>query len=90
MCGQGGGAPGDGTVILKLLIDQEVDSVGYSSVWDPGAIGLCKAAGVGADLQLRFGGKTHHLSGQPIDAMVHVVAVTDNATFSSVRPFRQA
>ena len=60
------------------------------TVWDPGAIGLCKAAGVGADLQLRFGGKTHHLSGQPIDAMVHVVAVTDNATFSSVRPFRQA
>jgi len=45
---------------------------------------------VGADLQLRFGGKTHHLSGQPIDAMVHVVAVTDNATFSSVRHFRQA
>jgi microcystin degradation protein MlrC len=79
----GGGAPGDGTVILELLIAQRVSGVGYASIWDPQAIGLCKAAGAGGQLQLRFGGKTHHLGGQPIDAMVEVVALVDNATFSS-------
>ena len=79
----GGGAPGDGTVILQLLIELQVKNVGYASVWDPQAIGLCKAAGPGGDLQLRFGGKTHKLGGQPIDAMVHVVSIVDNATFSS-------
>ena len=59
----GGGAPGDGTVILEMLIEQRIKGVGYASVWDPQAIGLCRAAGEGGELQLRFGGKTHHLSG---------------------------
>jgi hypothetical protein len=31
----GGGAPGDGTVILELLIAQRVSGVGYASIWDP-------------------------------------------------------
>jgi microcystin degradation protein MlrC len=33
---------------------------------------LCHAAGPGARLQLRFGGKTEALGGDPIDALVEV------------------
>eukprot|EP01047_Picozoa_sp_COSAG01_P064915 COSAG01_NODE_8671_length_2702_cov_2.911256_3_plen_188_part_00 len=84
----GGGPAGDGTVILQSLLrrrqgDGATTSVGFSGIWDPQAVSLCRAAGVGARLQLRFGGKTSHLAGDPIDALVVVEGVVDDCSFSS-------
>jgi microcystin degradation protein MlrC len=78
----GGGPAGDGTVILRSLIThaaaQQRQRVGFAGVWDPQACALCAAAGVGASLQLRFGGKTSHMAGDPIDALVTVEGVVDD------------
>ena len=38
----------------------------------------CGQAGQGAQIQLRFGGKTEALGGEPIDALVSVVALSAN------------
>jgi microcystin degradation protein MlrC len=76
----GGGAPGDSTVILRRLIERNVEGAAVGPLWDPIAVRFCFAAGEGAKLQLRFGGKTAATSGQPIDAEVTVVKLVRNAT----------
>ena len=80
----GGGTAGDATWIVRRCIDERVDGVAFSTVWDPQAVRLCHAAGEGATLQLRFGGKTAPAadSGEPIDARVTVLRAVRNATHS--------
>jgi microcystin degradation protein MlrC len=76
----GGGAPGDSTVILRRLIERRVEGAALGPLWDPIAVRFCFAAGEGAKLQLRFGGKTAATSGQPIDAEVTVMKLVRGAT----------
>ncbi len=68
----GGGVAGDGTVILREIIKRGVNNVGVATIWDPMAVTFCHAAGEGAELQLRFGGKAGPQAGEPIDALVSV------------------
>ena len=90
----GGGLPGDSTNLLRpLLASAKANRLGglaVGSVCDPQAVQLCTAAGEGAQLQLRFGGKLHMAGGEPIDALVEVLAVDAHATQSfadaTVRP----
>jgi len=69
----GGGVAGDGTLILRRMIERGVDDVAVATIWDPIAVTFCLAAGEGARIQLRFGGKAGPDGGAPIDAMVDVV-----------------
>jgi microcystin degradation protein MlrC len=69
----GGGVAGDGTLILRRMLERGLDHIGLATIWDPIAVTFCLAAGEGARLMLRFGGKAGPASeGQPIDAMVEV------------------
>ncbi|WP_413990117.1 M81 family metallopeptidase [Labrys okinawensis] len=69
----GGGVAGDGTLILSRMLERGLDRIGLATIWDPIAVTFCLAAGEGARLMLRFGGKAGPASeGQPIDAMVEV------------------
>ena len=68
----GGGAPGDSTHVLRRLMERGVRDVAFGPLWDPVAVRFCFAAGEGAILPLRFGGKTAPASGLPIDAEVTV------------------
>ena len=76
----GGGAPGDSTVILRRLIERRVTGAALAPIWDPMAVRLCFMAGCGAQLRLRFGGKTAPTSGQPIDALVTIKKLVREAT----------
>src|SRR5690606_36341810 len=69
----GGGVAGDGTLILRRMIERGIDNVAIATIWDPIAVTFCLAAGEGAEMQLRFGGKAGPDGGAPIDAMVEVV-----------------
>lgn len=69
----GGGVAGDGTAILRLMLERGVDNVGVATIWDPIAVTFCHAAGEGAVIDLRFGGKAGPQAGAPIDATVQVV-----------------
>ncbi len=78
----GGGVPGDSTIILREAILLGLDDIAFGNVWDPMAVQLCHAAGAGAKLRLRFGGKTSDQAGEPVDADVTVVRVQRNAVQS--------
>ncbi len=74
----GGGVPGDSTLLLRALIEAGIKNVAQAPLWDPIAARICKAAGPGAVVPLRFGGKTSAHAGAPIDAQVKVLAVRDD------------
>lgn len=69
----GGGVPGDGTFVLKKLIERGHGSIGVATIWDPIAVTFCHAAGESATIQLRFGGKAGPQAGEPVDAKVRVL-----------------
>ncbi len=75
----GGGVAGDGTFILRRLIERGVQKAGVATIWDPMAVTFCHAAGEGARLRLRFGGKSGAEAGEPIDADVEVLKAVDEA-----------
>ena len=58
----GGGVAGDSTFMILEYLERGVAGVAVSSICGPQAVILCHAAGEGAQLQLRFGGKTAPLA----------------------------
>ncbi|HEY1075457.1 MAG TPA: M81 family metallopeptidase, partial [Fontimonas sp.] len=73
----GGGAMGDSTFLLRALLAAGIGNVAIGLFWDPGAVALCRSAGVGTTLELRIGGKCGPLSGAPVDVRVTVRAIVD-------------
>ena len=76
----GGGVAGDSTILLREALRMRLRSAALATLWDPMAVRLCFAAGEGAVLQLRFGGKTSASAGAPIDARVTVTRLRRNAS----------
>jgi microcystin degradation protein MlrC len=68
----GGGTAGDSTILLAEALASGVSNAALGPLWDPMAVRICFAAGQGAELDLRFGGKTSAHAGPPIDAHVRV------------------
>jgi microcystin degradation protein MlrC len=74
----GGGAPGDGTHLLRALLEGGAPAgtaVGF--VCDAEVALQAHEAGVGATLEVRLGGKHDELHGLPLDLTVYVKALTD-------------
>lgn len=74
----GGGFPGDSTIVLRALVELGVTDCAFATIWDPIAVAFARAAGPGARLRMRIGGKAGALSGNPLDVDVTVAAVTDD------------
>ena len=68
-----GGAPGDATFVLAELLRRGAPDVALATIYDPGAVQLAFAAGAGATLELRIGGKLGPMSGAPLDLRVTVL-----------------
>ena len=75
----GGGTAGDSTFLLRRMIERGITEAAFASIWDPQAVRICFAAGRGARLPLRFGGKASAGSGLPIDAEILVTRVVPDA-----------
>ncbi len=75
----GGGVAGDGTLILHRMRARGLDDIALAPLWDPVAVSFCQAAGIGGQLQLRFGGKCGAEAGAPFDALVEVLALSEQA-----------
>lgn len=71
----GGGAPGDSNFILKRILERKITNVAIGVIYDPMAVEIAAAAGIGSKLPLRIGGKTSPQSGLPIDLDVEVIAI---------------
>src|SRR5262249_36755534 len=68
----GGGAPSDSTFVLRELLERDAQDVAVAMICDPIAVAQAFAAGVGASLPLRLGGKLGRTSGDPLDLTVTV------------------
>lgn len=68
----GAGAPSDSTFVLRRLLERGVRDVATGLYWDPVAVQMCHEAGLGAEFDLRIGGKTGPASGDPVDLRVTV------------------
>ncbi|MCW2306879.1 M81 family metallopeptidase [Rhodobium gokarnense] len=75
----GGGAAADNTSILRRLIERDVESAALGPLWDPMAVRTCFAAGLGAELDIRIGGKAGRTSNQPLDVRAKVTALAPEA-----------
>lgn len=71
----GGGAASDSTFILREVSRRKLEHVALGMLWDPVAVSFAFAAGVGAKLPLRIGGKTGVQSGDPFDTEATVIAL---------------
>ncbi len=60
----GGGVAGDGTIDPQPAAGERRHRLGVATIWDPIAVTFCRAAGEGAEIELRFGGKAGPQAGR--------------------------
>ena len=73
----GGGSPGDGTHLLRAMLDADLHDAAFGFVADPDVAAQAHRAGVGARLDVRLGGKHGDLHGPPIELACVVRTLTD-------------
>ncbi len=73
----GGGAPGDGTEILRELIRQGASNTGLACIKDPEAVSRAIEMGVKGILTMKIGAKTDGFHGEPLEVTGIVRTITD-------------
>lgn len=73
----GGGSPGDGTHLLRAMVEADLQNACFGFIYDPEVAEQARQAGVGATIQVRLGGKTDTLHGEPVAVSAYVKALTD-------------
>jgi microcystin degradation protein MlrC len=72
----GGGAPGDGTGLLRALVQQRVPNAAIA-IKDPGAVLALAASPVGSRARIALGGKGSRLDAGPLTLEVELVSRSD-------------
>lgn len=85
----GGGGPGDSTFIVRRMLERGIGMAAVGGIWDPVATGICVGAGEGARFQLRLGGKSGAVSGDPLDLHVVVKKVVRDAVVEGLSGSRR-
>ena len=73
----GGGAPGDGTEILRELIRQGATNTGLACIKDPDAVQKAIEVGVKGIVTMKIGAKTDDFHGKPLEVTGIVRTITD-------------
>ncbi|MEA2528135.1 MAG: hypothetical protein QOF73_5362 [Thermomicrobiales bacterium] len=73
----GGGAPGDGTHLLRAMIEADLTDACFGFIVDPETAAQAHAAGVGSTISVRLGGRSDDLHGAPIETDAYVKCLTD-------------
>jgi len=73
----GGGAPGDSTMVLRTLIDKDIQDALLLYMVDPEVAAAAHSAGAGATISARLGGKSDPRQGPPVDLDIEVMALSD-------------
>lgn len=74
----GGGTPGDGTHLLRSMLAAGLGAEAcFAFIVDAETAALAHQAGVGAEIDVRLGGKTDDLHGAPLAARAYVKALHD-------------
>jgi microcystin degradation protein MlrC len=74
----GGGAPGDGTHLLRAMLEADLSEAAFGFVYDPQTAEQAHAAGPGATIDVQIGGRTDPaILGEPVTVSAYVKSVTD-------------
>ena len=73
----GGGTPGDGTHLLRAMLEAKVPNAAFGFIVDADVAAQAHAAGTGATIEVSLGGKTDDLHGEPLELAVYVKALHD-------------
>jgi len=73
----GGGAPEDGTVVLRAILEEGLEGGVLAVMWDPEAVERASASGLGSQVTVELGGKTDDLHGKPLEVTGTVKTLTD-------------
>lgn len=74
----GGGAPGDGTYLLRELLKRDLPGTAFGHICDPEVAALAAKAGIGSTISCQLGAKTDALHGEPIEIKdAYVKAICD-------------
>ena len=73
----------DNTGFLRALLGADLGPCALGALWEPGAVDTCFEAGVGAEFDLRIGGKVGISSGDPVDAHIVVEALSEELVQAS-------
>ncbi len=84
----GGGAPCDGTVALRAMIEADFQGGVVGILYDPETVEQAHRAGVGTTISARIGGKTDDRHGAPIEIEAYVRTLSDGR-FVHQGPMRQ-
>jgi len=84
----GSGCPGDGTHLLRELVERDKPGSLFLFIVDPETALQAHEAGVGARIHARIGGKTAPVCGDPVELDVDVLALA-NGVFKYVTPQNQ-
>jgi microcystin degradation protein MlrC len=73
----GGGSPGDGTRLLRALLEVNPERTCFGFIYDPEVARQAHEAGTSATIDIRLGAKTDTLHGEPIETQAYVKCLTD-------------
>jgi len=84
----GGGAPGDGTRLLRAMVEARLPDACFGFLCDAAAAARAHAAGEGARIDVRIGGASGPAAGPPLAAEATVVRLTDGR-FRALHPMER-
>src|SRR5581483_11674307 len=73
----GGGTPGDGTHLLRAMLDAGLEDACFAFISDPEVVQVAIAKGVDATIDVHLGGKHDDLHGAPLPVTGTVRCITD-------------
>ncbi len=73
----GGGGPGDGTHLLKAMIEQNAPNTCFGFICDPEVADEAHKADIGSTIDVKLGGKTDSLHGEPLLIKGYVKCLSD-------------
>ena len=82
----GGGAPGDGTHLLREMIRRNLPGSAYGHIYDPQVVQQAIAAGVGSRIDCQVGAKLDHLHGTPVELKDAYVKTISDGTYIKKNP----
>ncbi|MDX1716477.1 MAG: M81 family metallopeptidase [Anderseniella sp.] len=72
-----GGAYGDSPNLLRAMVEAGLDNAAFATISDPDSVAECQAAGVGATVRLKLGGKGAPELTPPLEADAQVLRLSD-------------
>ena len=73
----GGGAPGDGTHLLRAMLNAQLENACFGFIVDAETAAQAHAAGTGATIEVILGGRYDELHGAPLHARAYVKSLSD-------------